>query len=99
MIPPFSYCQLDKIAQQNAGPLPETYWLRGRVVYPPRVGKTILVLRTERCGREPGEPDVVKLEGEFESSVVVDVSEGADGVVTCRTQNSVWAITPLPEPS
>jgi hypothetical protein len=52
-------------------------------------------MRTERCGREPGEPAVVKCLGAYSSSPVQEILEGADGVVTCRTMNSHWQITPL----
>ncbi len=95
MIPPSTYCQLTKVAQQNAGPLPAVYWLKGHLAAPLAVGSPILVMRTERCGREPGEPEVVVCPGEFESSEVTELIEREDGSVTAVTQNSHWLVTPL----
>jgi hypothetical protein len=98
MLLPDQYVQLDKIAQQNAGPLPETYWCRGHLVEPPQVGRCIVMMRTERCGREPGEPEVVKCLGAYSSSPVRELLEQPDGGVIAITANSHWRITPLREP-
>ena len=96
MIPPSTYVALVKVAQQNAGPLPTSYWLRGTLAAPLAVGSPIVVMRTERCGREEGEPEVVQCLGEFTSSSVVELFERTDGGVLCRTLNSHWLVTTLP---
>ncbi len=95
MIPPSTYVQLTKVAQQNAGPLPEVYWLRGHLAAPLVVDSSIRVARTERCGREPGEPEVVQCLGEFTSSTVRELVEEEGGVL-CKTLNSHWRVTTLP---
>ncbi len=92
------FCQLDKVSQQNRGPLPEVYWLRGHLLEAPTIGHCLLVSRTERAGREVGEPAVVKCPGIYQSTPVQEILEGADGVVTCRTMNSHWRLTPLTAP-
>lgn len=88
---------LTKLSQQNAGPLPASYWCKGVLLEAPTVGHCIVVMRTERCGREPGEPEAVKCLGAYSSSPVQEILEREDGVVTCRTMNSHWEITPLAE--
>ncbi len=99
MLPVNQFVLLTKVSQQNAGPLPEVYWLKGHLAAPLAVGAPIYVARTERCGREPGEPEVVKCLGDYSSSPVVEMVEEADGSVLCQTLNSHWRVTPLPEPT
>lgn len=94
-----TYVQLDKLSQQNAGLLPPAYWLRGYLLEAPTIGHCLLVRRTERAGREVGEPAVVRCPGVYQSTPVQEISEDADGVVRCKTLNSIWAVTPLPEPA
>lgn len=87
--------QLTKVAQQNRGPLPEAYWLRGHLYEPPTVGHTLRVLRYERARQKPEEPESVKVAGLYASSPVREIIENEDGSVTCITANSHWTITQL----
>ncbi len=97
MIQPNALVRLDKLSAENTpeGMLPTGYWLKGHLLRALAVGSTIHVWRIERAARNPGEVSPVKLEGEYESSPVVEIAETTSGSVICLTANSHWKITPL----
>lgn len=66
--------------------LPLDYEIKGRLVYPVRVGDTIFVKRTERNG--------VKSDGAFVSSVVKGIKEGKKHTLV-TTRNSVYILENL----
>lgn len=85
--------QLDKLSEQRAGLLLVAYWLRGRLMNPPRVGAILIVSRFERAAQTEGEVAPVKVAGLYTSSPVVELIDNEDGSVTARTQNSCWKIS------
>ncbi len=89
--------RLDKLSEHNAGWLPTGYWLHGKLLEEPIVGRTLRVDRHRRARQQPDEPEVVDCRGLYVSSPVETITANEDGSVTCVTQNSVWRIAPLPE--
>lgn len=85
--------RLDKVAQQNAGPLPATYWLEGAICETPTVGHTLRVVRSARARQRPEEPERVDCLGLYVSSPVKELIQNDDGSILCRTMNSVWRIS------
>lgn len=89
--------RLDKLSAENAGHLPTSYWLIGKLAGSIKVGEFICVLRSQRSRQHDDEPEVVKCAGLFTSSVVQSIEDLGNGVRVCRTRNSHWRVTDLPE--
>ncbi len=92
-----THVRLDKLSTENEGYLPTGYYAKGHLVSDVEVGKCIWMARYERARQSADEPAVVTCGGEFTSSPVAEIIAQADGSVVCRTANSHWRVTILPE--
>ncbi len=91
-----THVRLDKLSTENEGHLLTGYWNRGHLVEDLEVGRPIRVARYERASRLADEPETVICAGEFTSSPVVEILL-RQGTAVCRTANSHWRVTILPE--
>ncbi len=84
--------RLDKLSQQREGLLPNGYWLVGKMIEEPLVGRTLRVARTSRAKQSPEETEPVVCFGLYVSSPVQSIDQHEDESVTCVTLNSTWKI-------
>lgn len=98
MMPTLTHAKLTKLATlpnatvapwggRDLGPINDGYEVKGHYWVAPEVGSTFTIGRYESNG--------VKVEGFFRTSTVTEVTPGDGGVITFRTLNSTYQLTPL----